>query len=43
MTLGERRTFTDAELRPHPVLPAGSTSDDRDWEYYLHRAGLECD
>jgi ribulose-5-phosphate 4-epimerase/fuculose-1-phosphate aldolase len=43
MTLGEQRTFTDAELRPHPVLPAGSTSDDRDWEYYLHRAGLDRD
>ena len=43
MTLGEHRTFTDAELRPHPVLPAGSTSDDRDWEYYLHRAGLDRD
>jgi hypothetical protein len=43
MTLGEQRTFTDAELRPHPVLPAGATSDDRDWEYYLHRAGLDRD
>ena len=43
MTLGERRTFTDAELRPHPVLPAGSTADDRDWEYFLHRAGLDRD
>jgi ribulose-5-phosphate 4-epimerase/fuculose-1-phosphate aldolase len=43
MTLGEQRTFTDAELRPHPVLPAGSTGDDRDWEYYLHRAGLDRD
>jgi ribulose-5-phosphate 4-epimerase/fuculose-1-phosphate aldolase len=43
MALGEQRAFTDAELRPHPVLPAGSTSDDRDWEYYLHRAGLDRD
>jgi ribulose-5-phosphate 4-epimerase/fuculose-1-phosphate aldolase len=43
MTLGERRTFTEAELRPHPELPAGSASDDRDWEYFLHRAGLDRD
>lgn len=40
-TLGERRTFTEAELRPHPELPAGSTSDDRDWEYFLRRVGLD--
>jgi ribulose-5-phosphate 4-epimerase/fuculose-1-phosphate aldolase len=43
MTLGERRTFTEAELQPHPALPAGSTSDDRDWEYFLRRAGLDRD
>lgn len=43
MTLGERRTFTEAELRPHPDLPAGTTSDDREWEYLLHRAGLDRD
>jgi len=41
MTLGATRSFTDAELAPHPGLPAGATSDDRAWEYLLHRAGLE--
>jgi ribulose-5-phosphate 4-epimerase/fuculose-1-phosphate aldolase len=40
MTLGATRPFTDAELAPHPDLPAGATRDDRAWEYLLHRAGL---
>jgi ribulose-5-phosphate 4-epimerase/fuculose-1-phosphate aldolase len=43
MTLGPERTFTDAELAPHPYLPPGSTKDDREWEYYLLRAGLDTD
>ncbi|MBO0835289.1 MAG: class II aldolase/adducin family protein [Actinobacteria bacterium] len=43
MTLGERRTFTEAELQPHPELPPGAASDDREWEYLLHRAGLDSD
>ena len=43
MTLGERRTFTEAELQPHPALPAGAAGDGRDWEYFLHRAGLDRD
>jgi hypothetical protein len=42
-TLGGRRPFTEAELQPHPDLPAGSAADDRDWEYFLHRAGLDRD
>jgi ribulose-5-phosphate 4-epimerase/fuculose-1-phosphate aldolase len=37
---GGTRTFTDAELAPHPDLPAGASRDDRAWEYLLHRAGL---
>lgn len=41
MALGERRTFTEAELQPHPQLPVGTASDDRDWEYFLHRASLD--
>lgn len=41
MTLGGLRTFTAAERQPHPELPEGSTGDDRDWEYFLHRAGLD--
>jgi HCOMODA/2-hydroxy-3-carboxy-muconic semialdehyde decarboxylase len=41
MTLGGAdRSFTDAELAPHPDLPAGASRDDRAWEYLLHRAGL---
>jgi ribulose-5-phosphate 4-epimerase/fuculose-1-phosphate aldolase len=40
MTLGPERTFTQPELVPHPYLPPGSTQDDREWEYYLLRAGL---
>jgi ribulose-5-phosphate 4-epimerase/fuculose-1-phosphate aldolase len=40
LTLGATRPFTDAELAPHPDLPAGGTRDDRAWEYLLHRAGL---
>jgi HCOMODA/2-hydroxy-3-carboxy-muconic semialdehyde decarboxylase len=40
MTLGASRPFTDAELAPHPGLPAGATRDDRAWEYLLQRAGL---
>lgn len=41
MTLGgPARSFTEAELAPHPALPAGTSSDDRAWEYLLHRAGL---
>jgi len=40
MTLGATRSFTDAELAPHADLPAGATTDDRAWEYLLHRAGL---
>jgi HCOMODA/2-hydroxy-3-carboxy-muconic semialdehyde decarboxylase len=43
MTLGGRRMFTEPELAPHPELPAGSTHDDRDWEYFLRRAGLNRD
>jgi hypothetical protein len=35
--------FTEPELAPHPELPAGSTHDDRDWEYFLRRAGLNRD
>lgn len=41
MSLGETRSFTDAELAPHPDLPAGASRDDRAWEYLLHRAGLD--
>jgi ribulose-5-phosphate 4-epimerase/fuculose-1-phosphate aldolase len=40
MTLGGTRPFTDAELAPHPDLPAGATRDNRAWEYLLRRAGL---
>jgi hypothetical protein len=40
MTLGATRSFTEAELAPHPDLPDGVTADDRAWEYLLHRAGL---
>jgi ribulose-5-phosphate 4-epimerase/fuculose-1-phosphate aldolase len=40
MTLGATRSFTEAELAPHPDLPVGVTADDRAWEYLLHRAGL---
>jgi ribulose-5-phosphate 4-epimerase/fuculose-1-phosphate aldolase len=40
MALGEARSFTEAELAPHPALPAGATADDRAWEYLRHRAGL---
>jgi ribulose-5-phosphate 4-epimerase/fuculose-1-phosphate aldolase len=40
MTLGATRSFTDAEIAPHADLPPGATSDDRAWEYLLHRAGL---
>jgi ribulose-5-phosphate 4-epimerase/fuculose-1-phosphate aldolase len=41
MALGAERSFTDAELAPHPGLPAGVTADERAWEYLLHRAGLD--
>lgn len=40
LSLGETRQFTDAELAPHPVRPAGASRDDRAWEYLLRRAGL---
>lgn len=40
LALGGTRTFTGAELEPHPGLPAGAGPDDRAWEYLLHRAGL---
>jgi ribulose-5-phosphate 4-epimerase/fuculose-1-phosphate aldolase len=40
ITLGDVRSFTAAELEPHPDLPPGATRDDRAWEYLLHRAGL---
>ena len=41
MTLGPARSFTEAELAPHPDFPAAATpKDDRVWEYLLRRAGL---
>lgn len=43
MTLGGTRSFTAAELAPHDGLPAGATRDDRAWEYFLQRAGIQPD
>lgn len=41
LALGPTVGFTEAELAPHPGLPAGLKEDDREWEYLRARAGVD--